>query len=771
MRSILFILSLLVASTIVKADGGNNGRWTVYSSYHNASKCVCVGSKVYVLSYGGLFSYDSEDSSVETYTRANALSDNAIADIVYCRDAKELVIVYSNGNIDLMDDAGEVYNITDLKLKTLSDKSINDLYVDGGTVYFSLGSGIMLLDVKKRLVRNFYNLGYHVNSVMIEDGMLYAATKSGVFRGRLADNLLDASNWTKISSLNLTKLISFSGDVYAISGSGLLKIGDKEKFSGVSVVDKSIFSSWNEIDGTLYVFRGTSMATISSGGEAKVLADSISYMEKAGDKYWAACGTHGLRGYSVSGDQLNVTVGSIIPESPIRNYASFLRMEDGGRLLIAGGIFSFNGQSFPGTLMKYEGGKFTSFDEEGPISLVGSQCYRDITDVVQDPQDPEHHFCGSVVDGIYEFKNYKMVGHYDHSNSPLATILPNDAHPERFVRVTGVEYDANHNLWMLNNETDTLVRVLKNDGSWAALYYDELANNPSMDHILFDKNGWAWINSRRRTNNGYLAGVFCINTNGNLNSTRGHERRLLTDFTNQDNTTYTVDLVSCITQDLNGTMWFGTDKGLFMNSRPETFFSDEFRFHQVKVPRNDGSGLADYLLTNVGINCVTIDGGNRKWIGTAGNGVYLISADGLEQLAHFTTENSPLVSDNISDIAINGETGEVFFATEDQGLVSYVSDATDPVEKMERDNIKIYPNPVRPDYTGRVSITGLSYDSNVKIVNAAGRLIHEGTSSGGQYSWDLKNKAGKRCGSGVYYVLATNSEGKNGVAQKFVIIK
>ena len=324
---------------------------------------------------------------------------------------------------------------------------------------------------------------------------------------------------------------------------------------------------------------------------------------------------------------------------------------------------------------------------------------------------------------------------------------------------------------MLNNATDTLVRVMKEDGRWVSFYYEEIARNPSMDHILFDNNGWAWINSRRTTNAGFRAGVFCVNTNGNLNNSKGHEHRLLTDFTNQDNTTYTVDLVKCITQDLNGTMWFGTDKGLFMNSRPDLFFTDEFRFNQVKVPRNDGSGLADYLLANVPINCVTIDGGNRKWIGTAGNGVYLISADGLEQLAHYTTENSPLVSDNISDIAINGRTGEVFFATEDKGLVSYISDATDPVENMEESQIKVYPNPVRPEYTGKVNITGLAYDTNVKIVNAAGRLVHEGTSSGGQYSWNLKNKAGNRCGSGVYYVLATNAEGKNGVAQKFVIIK
>ena len=770
MRRFLYLLFTVFYCLGVFADDGN-ARWTVFSSYHHAEKCVGVGSKVFVLSYGGMFSYDTEDNSVESYTRANYLSDNGIADIAYCKNARELVIIYDNGNIDLMNDDGDVYNITDLKLKTLSDKTVNGIYVDGSLAYVSLGCGVMVMDVKRRLVLNFYNLGFHVNSVVVDEGQLYAATKQGVFRGNISDNLLDSSKWTKVNATELYQIVPYADKFYAINRNGLLEFKYKSTFQGMSVLDKNVYSSCDIIDDKLFFFRNSAMAVINADQEIKHYSDSICHMTRLGDKYWAACGEHGLRAYTLGDDKLTMVENGKIPNSPIRNYATFLRMEDGERLLIAGGVLSFSGQSFSGTLMKYEDDRFTCFDEEGPINLVGERSYYNISSVVQDPKDPEHHFCTSARSGLYEFRNYKFVKHYGHLNSPLVSILPDNSDASNYVRITGAEYDQNNNLWMLNNATDTLVRVMKEDGRWVSFYYEEIARNPSMDHILFDNNGWAWINSRRTTNAGFRAGVFCVNTNGNLNNSKGHEHRLLTDFTNQDNTTYTVDLVKCITQDLNGTMWFGTDKGLFMNSRPDLFFTDEFRFNQVKVPRNDGSGLADYLLANVPINCVTIDGGNRKWIGTAGNGVYLISADGLEQLAHYTTENSPLVSDIISDIAINGRTGEVFFATEDKGLVSYISDATDPVENMEESQIKVYPNPVRPEYTGKVNITGLAYDTNVKIVNAAGRLVHEGTSSGGQYSWNLKNKAGNRCGSGVYYVLATNAEGKNGVAQKFVIIK
>ena len=151
-------------------------------------------------------------------------------------------------------------------------------------------------------------------------------------------------------------------------------------------------------------------------------------------------------------------------------------------------------------------------------------------------------------------------------------------------------------------------------------------------------------------------------------------------------------------------------------------------------------------------------------------GVYLVSADGIETIAHFTKDNSPLIDDNIYDIAVDGETGEVYIAT-DGGLCSYIGDATDPVASFDKDLVKVYPNPVRPDYNGRIVIRGLKYDSHVKIVNAAGRLVNEGTSVGGEYTWDGRLQGGKRCASGIYYILATDEEGKNGVVGKFLIVR
>ena len=188
------------------------------------------------------------------------------------------------------------------------------------------------------------------------------------------------------------------------------------------------------------------------------------------------------------------------------------------------------------------------------------------------------------------------------------------------------------------------------------------------------------------------------------------------------------------------------------------------------MPRNDGSGLGDYFLNEVPVNCIAIDGGNRKWIGTVSNGVYLISADGMETIEHFTASNSPLLDDAINDIAINGKTGEVFIATR-SGLCSFYGDATDPETTMSSDLLKVFPNPVRPEYTGKVHITGLMANSVVKIVSAAGKLVTEGISVGGEYSWDCCYNTGRRVSSGIYYALCTDAEGNEGSCAKILIIK
>ncbi len=239
-------------------------------------------------------------------------------------------------------------------------------------------------------------------------------------------------------------------------------------------------------------------------------------------------------------------------------------------------------------------------------------------------------------------------------------------------------------------------------------------------------------------------------------------------FVNQDGTSLIAEKVSCVQEDLEGNIWLGTAAGPLMLTAADIANGNE-TFTQVKVPRNDGTNYADYLLDGISISAMAIDGGGRKWFGTDESGVFLISADNMTQLQHFTTDNSDLLSNTIESITIDGTTGEVFFGT-DKGLCSYMSDATQTSDKMDKDNVYAYPNPVRPDYTGLITVNGLTLNADVKIVTVNGTLVAEGRSNGGMFTWDGCDKSGRRVASGVYMVQTATADGKKGTVCKIAIV-
>lgn len=152
------------------------------------------------------------------------------------------------------------------------------------------------------------------------------------------------------------------------------------------------------------------------------------------------------------------------------------------------------------------------------------------------------------------------------------------------------------------------------------------------------------------------------------------------------------------------------------------------------------------------------------------DGVFLISDDCNTLVQHFTTENSPLPSNTVYDICVDRNTNTVYFAT-NRGLCSYESDATQPVEEMTKDNVYAYPNPVTPEYTGKITIVGLSFNADVKIVTSNGALVNQGRSTGGSYQWDGRDLKGKPVASGVYMVEAATENGEKGIVTKIAIIR
>lgn len=744
--------------------------WKVYASYHNPTKSVELGDRIYVLANGDLYSYGTDDKSIETFDNAGVLSDFGILDIQACSATNEIVIVYKNGNVDLLSKDGDVFNISDLKTKSLADKTLNDVTLEGSTLYVSTNSGLAILDVKSRGFRNIYSLGYAVKAVCEKDDYVFASTTDGVYRGSSSANLLDPSNWEKISSMaTFKKFLKVGNSVFA-QASEMYKIENLSDMTRTQITQDKVSNSF-VCNGMLY-FCTTSgqLKSVDEAGSVQSYSVpcNISHLMYKSGSYWAACGENGFVGMNLNGTTFTQTVGDVTPNSPVRNYSYRLDMID-NRLLVAGGNFYYPEVEYTGTAMKYENGKWTMFDEKAAIELVGSNTYHNVTDVTQDPKDSEHHWLGTKRSGIYEFRDYKLVNHYTYDNSPLQTIMPNSSNPQNYVRVTGLNYDSQGNLWMCNNQCDTIVRILKSDGKWIAYYYEDIKAFPTFDFVEFDKRGWAWVNSRRQTEVSD-GGMLVINTNGTINTQKDDTHRFIKSITNQDNTTYSIGSCYCMAEDMDGAIWIGLSNGVFVANNPEDIFSSNYQFTQIKIARNDGTGLADYLLNGVNATCITVDGANRKWIGSGGSGLYLISADGQQELFHFTKSNSPLLSDNINDIAIDGETGEVFIAT-DAGLCSYTSDAIDAEDELNKSNIKVYPNPIRPESRQLVRVTGLAYNTNVKIANAAGRLVYEGTSNGGEFTWNCRTTAGKPVSTGVYYILAADENGNKGASAKVLIVR
>ena len=470
----------------------------------------------------------------------------------------------------------------------------------------------------------------------------------------------------------------------------------------------------------------------------------------------------GLTPYHDDFDAYISTVSTLSPGGPAYNHFYEARHAF-GKLYTTGGYFlpSIEDSQLPGIIQTYDGNNWTLYDEQ--VGQTTGNTYVDICCIDVDPNNENHVFAAGRC-GLYEFNDGKLTTYYNKDNSPLKGA--NDRGKELgndYVLVLGLKMDKKGSLWVLNCQANgTSLLELTADHQWkehhqALLTDDGGISYPGLRSMILDSRGLLWFVNTNWAN----GSVFCYDP---ANDTL----RKYASFVNQDQLKYSIAWVYCVAEDRDGNIWVGTESGPFMIDKNEVG-QESVTFQQIKVPRNDGTNYADYLLSGVSISSIAIDGGNRKWFGTNGAGTFLISADNMQQLHNFTTSNSKLISNNITSIAINQQSGEVFFLS-DQGLCSYQSDATEPAETMEKDNVWAYPNPVTPDYTGLITVTGLSFNSDVKIVAANGALIAEGRSNGGLFTWDGCDKQGRRVASGIYFVISATSEGKSGTCCKIAVI-
>jgi hypothetical protein len=459
-------------------------------------------------------------------------------------------------------------------------------------------------------------------------------------------------------------------------------------------------------------------------------------------------------------NQYHILVSMLKPGGPKYNYFQFMRIKH-NRLYTCGGGYNVGLRDLehPGTVQILKDGEWFFTNEEGLTENTGVP-FIDTEIIEADNNTPDHYWAGGRT-GLYEFNGEELVNHYSIDNSPLR----NSTSSKKYVLVTAMTTDNNNNLWVLNSMgSQPLQNLLELNTSqeWVSHYKDELVSSGlsllDMRSLIQDSRGYLWF-----VNENYLLpSIYCYDP------TTDRIIHNIQTITNQDGLTYEDYAPTCIAEDLEGNIWIATTVGPFV-IESNSIGTASPSLIQVKVPRNDGTDYADYLMASAHINTMVIDGAGRKWFGTLDNGIYLISADNMQQLQSFTTANSKLISDNISYITINPTSGEVFFLS-DRGLSSYISDASEPAESMDDDTVYAYPNPVTPDYTGLITITGLTYDADVKITSSNGALIAEGRSNGGMFTWDGKDKNGKRVASGVYMVITATSSGSKGTVCKIAVL-
>lgn len=445
----------------------------------------------------------------------------------------------------------------------------------------------------------------------------------------------------------------------------------------------------------------------------------------------------------------------VLPEGPASNHFYRLYMHGGKLYSVAGFWAQENNAGFPGEVHVWNGQNWSEFEQ--PTSQMIGHDYIDLLCMDFDPKKEGHVMVGAK-GGVYEFQDGKFIKHYGRQNS----VLESGVNSDNYTIVSTLKYTDNGDLWVLNSMVDNPIwKIEHGSGNWVNYPHPEMSTPAKYNlvSLLQSRNNKniMWFANNYYTENRLYAYDF---VNDKL---VGHGPN----FTNEDGTVITPVMVYALAEDLDGNVWIASSNGPFYISSADAIAGND-AFIQHKVPRNDGTNLADYLLSDVKTRCIAVDGANRKWMGTE-NGVFLISSDCNTLLQHFTTENSPLPSNTVYDICVDDNSNMVYFATE-RGLCSYASDATEPSEEMTKDNVYAYPNPVTPEYTGKITIVGLSFNADVKIVTSNGVLVNQGRSTGGSYQWDGRDLKGKRVASGVYMVQAATETGDKGVVCRIAVV-
>ncbi len=749
------------------------GEWRLHPLSHKSIDVAYGNNIVYCAFENAILEYDIATGDKSTWTSVNALSDVGIKCIYFDDFSKGLFIGYNNGNIDYIKN-NKVTNIPAIVLSNVSGlKSVNKFISFQNKVYASTGFGIVVIDPIKLEVSDTYyptETNTSIIDIAFNQDSIFALTSTFLLKASINNPILpDYGQWSiekrvpTISDTSTYNDIAFLNDELYI-----LKRNPTYAFDSVFCVKSNGFEVASVSDYNLELYsievKNNELIINSDGG--------ILVYQKVIDGLYTVSNFYSIQGSGVVNSAIlssneayigNYYGGLIHYKNGVSNVIElqgppkneFYRMDYfNGKIAIAGG-------GLDSKFMTYSHSGVYTFDNE-QWSLADQntdQTWKnlDIWDYVSVAINPKNE--NQLAVGSYSptplsiLENGKVTAVFDGDNSEIEVNSENKS-----TLISNVKYDKKGNLWLTNSFASFPLKVLKTDGSWQKFAISSSLSNYVIKNLEIDENGYKWMTATG-------IGLIAFNDNETFDDPSDDEVKIINngDFTGALPT----NDVTTIAIDLNNDIWIGTESGFAILYNTSNIFDAQAGEYNVQRIKLEFEGNVEYLLGNTSISAIEVDGGNRKWIGTANAGLFLLSEDGTEIIESFTTDNSPLISNTIMDLQLNHQTGELFIIT-DKGLISYRTDASEGDPNYS--DVKIFPNPVQPGFAGLITIKGIQYDSDVKITDIAGNLVYKTTSYGGTATWNGKTLDGNHVSTGVYLIWTSPNEGKGRKVGKVVVI-
>jgi hypothetical protein len=750
---IFLATTVFLMTTVFSFSQVEMGKWRMHISPYQAIDVAQGNNAIYTILSRGLMEYDLDAGEKTIWTAANYLSDVSPSAIAFDDGSQSLLIGYETGNLDIIQNE-RVINIPAIVQSTVNGvKSIENIICHEGNAYLATGVGIVVINLAKQEVRDTYNTSSPnelIIDIAIHQDSLFALTKGNLRVGALSNQFLaDPGQWNVVNTIpdyssngGYNSMVSFGGSLIIgynndgyntdslfqyINGQPQVMIEDIE-IIGLSTYKNDLMIC---TAGNLAVYDDnlTQKASIFQYQHGTFPEPKNALFHEG--KYYIADGRSGL---VEATDAFNSN--QIIFEGPENNDA-YRADWQGGKLAVAGGGLNGTGPSFSRKGGYYfENEEWTSINPSNQTIIQGVNIW-DYVSVSVNPSNPEDVAFGTYSEiPLITLESNSISDTFGYSNS----LLESSPGSTGWGYVTDLQYDDENNLWVANAYGDQPLKVRSSDGSWFSF---DLGNSPKTKltrRIVIDNNGVKWMGVDG-------AGVVAFDHGENIDDASDDRYRVLN--TGENSGALPTSTVEAIEVDFDNNIWVGTPEGMRVLYNSNNVFdanSGEYNFQKLLIEFGEN---VEIVLGTTHITDIEIDGANRKWIGTASSGVFLLSADGLEVERTFTTEDSPLLSNNILDIAIDQNNGEVFFVT-NEGLISYRSDASQG--DLEYTNVNVFPNPVHPNYYGPITIQGIAFNSDVKITDIAGNLVYQTTSNGGTATWNGNTLQGQRAATGVYLI-------------------